>query len=74
MWNPFKVNNKNRRKRHPRRSGVSIIKFEYISHIVLVFPFLILRVDRATGLQPIVGGGLCIDSLAFVFLSFIAQL
>ena len=55
--NLFKVNNKNTRKRceicskltietperHWRRSGVSIVNFEHISHIVLVFLLLTLN-------------------------------
>ena len=35
MWNMFKVNNKDN-----RRSGVFIINFEHISHLVLVFLLL----------------------------------
>ena len=35
----FKVNNKDRERRHWRRSGVCIVNFEHISRHVLVFMF-----------------------------------
>ena len=37
VWNMFKVDNKNTRK---RRSGVFIVNFEQISHLFLVFLLL----------------------------------
>ena len=36
----FKVNNKDSLIRHRRRSGVFIVNFEQIPHVILVFPFL----------------------------------
>ena len=62
----FKVNNKNTRtsreiysklttktpaRHHWRRSGVFIVNFEHISHLVLVF--LLLTLSRSTFLDPI---------------------
>ena len=39
----FKGNNKDTERRHWRRFRVSIVIFEHISHIVLVFPLLTLN-------------------------------
>ena len=36
----FQVNNKDARRRQWRRSGVFIVNFEHISHLVLVFLLL----------------------------------
>ena len=38
----FKVNNKDTERRHWRRSGVFIVNFEHILHLVLVFVLLTL--------------------------------
>ena len=43
MWNMFKGNYKNTRKRHWRRSGVFIVNFEHISDLFLVFLLLTLN-------------------------------
>ena len=44
VWNIFRVNNKEViERRHWRRSGVFIVKFEQILHIVLVFLLLTLN-------------------------------
>ena len=37
MWNMFKANNKDTERRHWRSSGVFIVNFEHITHLVLVF-------------------------------------
>ena len=42
----FKVNNEDTR-RHWRRSGVAIVNFKHISHLVLVF--LLLTLNKYTG-------------------------
>ena len=57
----FKVNNRNTRarcencskltirtpeRRHWRRSGIFIVNFEQISHLILVFLLLTLRTDK----------------------------
>ena len=38
MWNLFNVDNKDATKTTRRRSGIFIVNFEIISHIVLLFP------------------------------------
>ena len=43
VWNPYKVNNKDSRRRHSQRSGVYIANFEQILLMVLVFPVLTLN-------------------------------
>ena len=43
VWNLFKVINKDTRMTSWRRSDVFIVNFEQISHIVMVFPLLILN-------------------------------
>ena len=40
MWNKSKVNKKDIRRHHWRRSGVFTVNFEHISHIILVFLLL----------------------------------
>ena len=53
MWNMFKVNNKDARttpeRRHWRRSGVFIVNFKHVSHLVLVFLLLTLSRSMLTG-------------------------
>ena len=39
-------------RRHWRRFGVSIVNFEHISHLVLVFPLLTLSKQIPTGYDP----------------------
>ena len=43
----FKVNNKDTRRK--RRSGVFIVNFEHISHLVLVFLLLTLNMQLPAG-------------------------
>ena len=43
VWNLFKVINKDTRMTSWRRSDVFIVNFEQMSHIVMVFPLLILN-------------------------------
>ena len=38
----LKINNKDARRRHWRRSGIFIVNFEHILHLVLVFLLLTL--------------------------------
>ena len=50
----FKVNNKDISERRSwRRSGVFIVNFEHISHLVLVFLLLILSRQMPYGLRAI---------------------
>ena len=44
-----KLTKKTPERRHCRRSGVFIVNFERISHIVLVFPLLILNKEMPVG-------------------------
>ena len=46
----FKVNNKDTERHHRRRSGVFIVNFKYISHLVLVFLLLILSMYLPAGI------------------------
>ena len=50
----FKVNNRNTttrcERRHWRRSGIFIVNFQHISHLVLVFPLLTLSRSMPAGL------------------------
>ena len=39
----FKVNSKDTKRRHWRRSGVFIVNFEHITHLALVFLLLTLN-------------------------------
>ena len=50
MWNIFKVNNKNTRRRQELRCGGFIVNFEHISHLGLEFLF-----PRRTELQKLKG-------------------
>ena len=43
MWNVFEVNNKTPERRQWRRFSVSIVNFEYISHLFLWFLLLTLN-------------------------------
>ena len=43
LRNLFKVNKKRPERRHRRRVGILIVNFEHISHMGLVYPFLILN-------------------------------
>ena len=43
LRNLFKVNKKRPERRHRRRVDIFIVNFEYISHMGLVYPFLILN-------------------------------
>ena len=52
MWNMFKVNNKDTR-RHWRRSGLFIVNFEHILHLVLVFLLLTLNIQLLAGIQMV---------------------
>ena len=45
----FKVNNKNTRRRHWRRSSVFIVKFEYVSHFFFVFLMITLNLYLLPG-------------------------
>ena len=54
VWNPvgiylLKVNNRNTRTRCEICSGVFIVNFEHISHLVLVFLLLALNMQMPTG-------------------------
>ena len=44
VWNMFKVNNKDTRRRHCRHSGVSTVNFEHLSHLFLAY--LLFTMDR----------------------------
>ena len=43
VWKRSKSTTKTPKRRHWRRSGVFIVKFEHISHLLLVFLLLILN-------------------------------
>ena len=49
VWNLFKVDNRDTRRRHWRRSCVFMVNFEQISHIILLFPLLTLNKYIPTG-------------------------
>ena len=52
----FKVNNKDTRRRNWHRSGVFIVNFEHISHVILVFLLLNLKGNSRLGYrQNLVG-------------------
>ena len=51
MWNMFQVYKKDTRRRHWRRSSVFIVSFEHISHLVLVFLLLTLKMHLPAGMS-----------------------
>ena len=53
LWNMFKVNNKNNRAASWLRSGVFIVNFEHISHLIITFLMLTLNKEILAGLTQI---------------------